>query len=812
MTAILGELLNAARGLRRSPGFTLLVVLVLAVGLGSTIFMFGAIKGFILEPLPFPESNRIMHLETSNLARGEDSLEVHQLDYLDWREQQRSFTGLAAFYTGTVNLAGAGAERPERFDGAFITGNAFDVLKARAFLGRTLNDRDSRPGGPEVVLLSHATWMHRYNGDRGIVGRTIRVNAHDATVVGVMPEGFAFPINQDVWVPLRIDPATLEARDAGNTLEVFGRLRDGVTREQALADVDAITRHLADEYPETDKGLAAVVKPYTEEFVSQQTRSALYTMFAAVLLVLVMSCANTANLLLVRATRRGRELAVRSALGASRRRLVGRVLAESLLLSLAASAVAVVLADRGGMWTMNVLRSGDATIPYWVDTATDSTVVLFAFGAALLTTMLAGLLPALRGTRVAVMESLKDGSGRTTGSRVGRLSRGLVMFEISLSCVLLVCAGLMLRSLVNLDQRDYGADTHGVLVGRMGLFEEQYPTPESRDRFFEQLTSKLAREPGVEQATVATSLPGMQEYYTKFAVTGEGDLDEQYEHGEWMNWAATTPGYFDLLKIPLLRGRVYDQRDRADTEPVAVVTRSFAEKAWPGGDAVGRQVALNYSDDPKQLRTVIGVVDDVHLSQADDQDRGAIFLPMSQNPMRFATAAVRTAGDPLAFGSTMRATVQAQDPDTPVYWLRTLDYWVANGGQTDRLVAVHFQIFGAIALLLAAVGMYGVLAYSVAQRTREIGVRRALGAGDGRILRNMARQTLWQLAIGLGVGLVLAAGFARLMAGMLTEVDVLDPATYLGVLGVLALVTAFAAAVPTWRALRVNPVEALRYE
>lgn len=812
MIAMFQELLNAARGLRRAPGFTLLVVLVLAVGLGSTIFMFGAIKGFILEPLPFPESSRIMHLETNNLARGEDSLEVHQLDYLDWQEQQRSFTDLAAFYTGTVNLAGAGADRPERFDGAFITGNAFSVLETRAYLGRTLKDRDSRVGGPDVVLLSYATWMHRYDGDREIVGKNIRVNAHDATVVGVMPKGFAFPINQDVWVPLRIDPAALNSRDDGTTLEVFGRLREGVSRDQALADMNAITHHLAEQYPEADEGLGAVVKPYTEEFVSRQTRSALYTMFAAVLLVLVMACANTANLLLVRATRRGRELAVRSALGASRRRLVGRVLAESLLLSLAACAIAVVLADRGGVWTMNVLRSGDATIPYWVDTSTDFTVVLFALGAALLTTLLAGLLPALRCTSVAVVESLKDGSGRTTGGRVGRLSRGLVMFEISLSCVLLVCAGLMLRSLVNIDQRHFGADTHGVLVGRMGLFEEQYPTPESRDRFFEQLGSKLQRQPGVEQAAVATSLPGMQEYYTKFAVGGAGDLAEQYEHGEWMNWAVTTPGYFDLLKIPLLRGRVYDQGDRADTEPVAVVTRTFAEKAWPDGDAVGRQIALNYSNDPKQLRTVIGVVDDVHLSQADDRDRGAVFIPMSQNPVRFATAAVRTAGDPMAFGQTMRATVQAQDPDTPVYWLQTLDYWVANGGQTDRLVAVHFQIFGAMALLLAAVGMYGVLAYSVAQRTREIGVRRALGADDGRILRNMARVTLWQLGIGLGAGLLLAAGFARLMAGMLTEVDPTDPATYLGVLGTLALVAAVSAAIPTWRALRINPVEALRYE
>lgn len=812
MNALFREFGNAARGLRRSPGFTALVVTVLGVGLACTIFMFGAIKSYILTPLPFPESHRLMHLETHNLAQGEESLEVYQQDYLDWREQQRSFTDLAAFYIGTVNLSGAGADRPERFDGAFITGNAFDILQARPHIGRTLVERDSEPGAPEVALLGYATWMHRYNGDPSILGETIRVNARDATVVGVMPPAFKFPVNQDVWVPLRIDPTELEGRDSGTTLEVMGRLRDGVTREQALAEMNAIAARLSDEFPETNEGVGAVVKPYAHEFVDQGTRATIYTMFAAVVLVLIMACANTANLVLVRATRRGRELAIRSALGASRGRLVGRVMAECLMLSLMAAAVGFWLSDLAGGAMMDSLRSGDAQIPFWVDFSADGRDIAFTIAAAVAATLLAGLLPALRGTRVDVNESLKDGSGGSTGSRVGRLSRGLVVFEIALSCVLLVCAGLMLRSLVNLDNRDYGANTSNILIGRMGLFEEQYPTPESREQFFSELTSRLENRPGALAATSATSLPGTSEYYTKYAVSGRGNAVEQFSQTEWMNWTTTTPGVFEMLEIPVLRGRVYDNRDRADTEPVVVVTREFAEKTWPGEDAVGRQIALGSSEDPELFRTIIGVVDNVHLAEADDSFRGALFLPMSQNPMRFAYAAVRTSGDPLAFGDDMRATVLSLDPDLPVYWLQTLDYWIAISGWTDKLVAINFQVFGAVALILAAVGMYGVLAYSVAQRTREIGVRRALGAADGRILGNMARQSLWQLAIGLGVGLVLAVGFAQFMASMLVEVNVVDPLIYLGVLAVLALVTVFAAAMPTWRALRVNPVEALRHE
>ncbi|MEX2498776.1 MAG: ABC transporter permease [Wenzhouxiangellaceae bacterium] len=809
MSEFLQELRAAASRLRRTPGFSILIIFVLGIGLGGTIFMFGAVKGYLLEPLPFPDSGELMHIENQNLAGGEDSLEVRPLDFLDYRTQQQSFEGLAGFYSGTVNLSGAGAERPERYDGAFVSGNIFSLLELNAHKGRLLQPRDSEPGAADVAVIGYSVWMHRYGGEPDIVGRTIRVNARDTTVVGVTPPEFAFPINERVWVPLRIDPTTIAARDEGTTLEILGRLRDGVTREQASAELNAIAANLAKQHPETNKGRSVLVKPFAHEFIDDGARATILTMFAAVVLILVMACANTANLVLVRAARSTRELTIRSALGASRRHLVTRVLSECLLLSATAAVFGWFLADVAGRAMMSALSAGDAQMPFWVDVSPDARVFVFTIAAATLTTLLAGLLPALRGTRVDLSESLKDGSRGTASTRIGR---GLVVFEISLACVLLVCAGLMVRSIVNIDQRDLGVDSSNILLSRMGLFEDKYPSDAARRQFFEALTEDLGAKPGVTHAFAATGLPGGQAGWTKIGIAGEGLLEDQFERGTWEHWTVATPDIFDALSIPLVAGRAFDARDRSDAEPVAVITRTLAESRWPGQETIGRQIALGSANEPERLRTVIGVVEDVHLGDVEDSPRGTVFVPMSQNAARFAYAAIRTAGDPLGHSEDMRQAVLALDPDLPVYWLQTLDYWIEYGAWTSRVIAINFEIFGVIALVLAAVGMYGVLAYSVAQRTREIGVRRALGAADGRIIGQIARQSLGQLGLGIGVGMLLAFGFAQVMRGMLVDVDVADPWTYIGVAMLLVVITAIAAALPTWRALRIDPVVGLRQE
>jgi len=809
MSELLQELRSAASRLRRTPGFSLLIVFVLGIGLGGTIFMFGAVKGYLLEPLPFSESGELMHIENQDLPGGVDSVEVRPLDFLDYRAQQQSFEGLAGFYSGTVNLSGAGADRPERYDGAFVSGNTFSLLEVDAHKGRLLQPRDSEPGAADVAVIGYSVWMHRYGGDPDIVGRAIRVNGRDTTIVGIAPPEFAFPVRERVWVPLRIDPATIDSRDQGTTLEVFGRLKDDVTREQASAEMNAIATNLARQFPETNKDRSVLVKPFAHEFIDAGARATILTMFAAVVLILVMACANTANLVLVRATRSARELTIRSALGASRRQLVARVLSECLLLSAVAAVVGWFLADIAGRAMMSALSAGDAQMPFWVDVSPDARVFAFTIGAATLTTLMAGLLPALRGTKINLSESLKDGSRGTASTRIGR---GLVVFEISLACVLLVCAGLMVRSILNIDQRDLGVDSSNILLSRMGLFAEKYPSEASRRQFFETLTEDLAAKPGVTHAFASTGLPGGQVSWTKIGIAGEGLLDDQFGRGTWEHWTAATPGIFDALAIPLVAGRSFDTRDRADTEPVVVITRSLAASLWPGQGAVGRQIALGASSEPERFRTIIGVVDDVHLGDVEERPRGAVFVPMSQNAVRFAYAAIRTVGDPLAHSEDMRQAVLALDSDLPVYWLQTLDYWIEYGAWTARVIAVNFEIFGVIALVLAAVGMYGVLAYSVAQRTREIGVRRALGAADRRIIGHIARQSLGQLGLGIGVGMLLAFGFAQVMRGMLVDVDVADPLTYIGVAMLLVVITAIAAALPTWRALNVDPVVGLRQE
>lgn len=811
MLPVWHEFKTAFRSLCKAPGFSLLAIGILAVGLAATIFMFGAIKGYILSPLPFPQSERLMHLERNRLAAGIESMEVTQHEFVTWREQQGSFTDLAGFYTGTVNLSGAGADRPERYDGAFITGNAFGILQANPLLGRTLQEADSRPGAPDVVLLGYSVWQFRYNGDPGIVGRTVRVNSRDAVVIGVMPQGFSFPITQDVWVPLRIDLAQLRHRLDGTTLEVFGRLRAGVTQAQARENMNALAAGLAQLHPETNEGVGAVVQPYAYEYVDRETRATIMTMFAAVSLVLLIACANVANLILVRAIARRREMAVRTALGASRWRITTRILAESLMLSLTASALGLVVADFAGEAMIDSLRAGDANVPFWVDTSTDWQVAAFAIGAGILSSLFAGLIPALRATRMDVNSNLKDGTLGAIGGGAGALSRMLVIAEIALSCVLLVSAGLMLRSLIAMDQRDLGADIRNVLTARIGLFEEQYPSGAEQTAFFDQLVEQLRAEPDVRAVAAATSLPGANESYMGYHLDGKlAAPDTQPPFGYW---TAADPGFFDMFDVTVVQGRAYDARDRAETQPVIVVDRLFAERAWPGEDAIGRQVKLgSANEDDEPWRTVIGVVENVHMAEADDPPRESLYVPMTQNPVRFSFVAVRPAGDALAFANRLRDTVLLLNPDMPLYWVRTLEEWVVYGAWTERLVSINFQVFGAIALLLASVGIYAVLAYSVAQRTREIGVRRALGAGNQRIIGTVARQSFTQLAVGLGVGLLLALGFAQLMSSMLIGVDAFDPLTFATVIVVLGGAAVLAATVPTLRALRVNPVQALRYE
>ena len=806
MNAIWHEVRQALAQLRRSPGFSAASVVILGLGLGVTLYMFTVVKAYMLTPLPYPAADRIMHIERANPLHGSDSMEATQHDFVEWQQAQASFEELAAFYTGTVNLSDD--ELPQRYEGAFITPTGFSVIQAQAHIGRTLMPEDALPGAAPVIVLGFEVWMNRYNGDSGIVGDTVRVNGVTTTVIGVMPEGFGFPLTQDVWVPLQID-LTRFARGEGSTVEAFGLLRPGVTLEQARAEFSNLAESLAARYKENEN-ITTVIKPFQDEYTPEEARTVISAMFVAVLLVLLIACANVANLILARTAARQNDIALRAALGASRWRILMHVLTESIVLASLGAAIAWFLAQGGIELTDRAFLAADIKEPFWIRFDLDGRVLLFAALTAVAAGVIAGLVPALRATRTDVNSYLKEGS-KGSGTSASKSSRTLVTAEIALSCILLVSSVLMIRSVVNQNARPLGIENTDLLTGRIGLPEAQYPDGASQFRFFEQLTERLAGEPGVVGATVGYSYPGMDAWTMSYRTRNM----ELPEGGPLpvTNYAGVMENYAEVLGVGLLRGRWFDSRDRADSEPVVVIGSRLAQEAFPDTDPVGQEILIgNAESADTPWRTVIGVSQDVSLDQLDDPERPSAFVPLAQAPQRFLTVAVHSRGEPMAFAQTLRETVRAIDEDIPVYWVRTLDSWIWAGNFTSRIVTTLFGIFAFIAVVLSAAGIYSVLAYSVSQRTREIGVRRALGAVDGRILNMVLGQGAVQLAVGLAAGLVGAIMFAQLLSSMLRGVSPFDPPTLLGTALILCAVALAASLLPALRALRVNPMEALRYE
>jgi putative ABC transport system permease protein len=800
------ELRHAARALMRTPWFTLTAVLMLGVGLGLVMYMFGAIQSFILRPLPFAGSDKLIHVEMASPKRKDDSVEVPIHDYLAFRDAQTSVESLAAFYPGTVNLSGD--LRPERYDGAFVTADTFEVLGVKPILGRGFQPGDDKPGAAPVVVLSHALWQNRFQGDGGIVGRAVRVNGKDAVVAGVMPEGFRFPVKEQVWLPLDTDVGKVK-RGEGSSLEVFGRLKPGATIQQAQAEFDGLVKQQAAAFPETSIGEIAVVKPYRDEFIGKNTRRMLFTMLSAVALVLGIACANVANLMLARAAARSRECAIRSALGASRRRIIAQTLLEAMLVALAGGGIGLWLAYVGGAATMHALASSEDPPPYWfLEYRIDGMSVAFTFGIALLAAAVAGLIPALRASSSNPALTMREGGAGQIGA-MGKLARFLVSAEIAACMVLLFTAGLNMRAVMAMSQVDGGFETAGMLTGRIGLFPSAYPAEADVVAFQEKLEQRLAEMPGASNATIASGVP------TTFSgadyVRAEGQLVADSGDLPVMSQVSVGTRYFDTIGVRIVEGRGFTTQDRPDSDQVVVVSQAMAAKLWPGQPALGKRVGLGRAGAEPKWRTVVGVASEV-AHDPNDAKRGAYYLPFAQSPTRFMSLILRTPGDAASMAASMRATVESVDRDLPIYWLRSMDDWLGIAEFDHRLTATLFGMFGAFAVLLASAGIYAVLAYAVSRRTREIGVMRALGARDSGVLRAVFGQSVRQLAIGLGVGVVLAFGFAQLIARMLEGVSSYDPATFVSVALLLTLVSLAAALVPTRRALRIEPMTALNLE
>jgi putative ABC transport system permease protein len=803
MASFWRDLRFGLRMLARVPGHTFAAAMALGLGIGLTTAMFSILYGTVLRGLPYPHSERIMALDTQNVAHDLLNQAVDLHDFLDWRGRQRSFEGLGAFRNGTVTISGDGA--PERLDGAAITANTLELLRVRPLLGRGFQPGDDRPGAPPIALLGYRLWQDRFNGDPRIVGKAVRINGQSTTVVGVMAADFRFPVFEQLWTPLVLDPGKSE-RGKGEPFPVLGRLRPGVSRDQATAEMAAIAGSLAAQYPRTNAGWGIGVTPFTDRVIGKPIRMLLYTMLGAVVCVLLIACINVASLIMSRATQRTREIAIRSSLGAGRGQVVRQILTESVILAALGAALGIALA-----WT-GIHLFNDAIVarnpPSWIHIALDLPALAVALGATLAAGLASGLVPAIQTSRTPLGEILKDEGRTSTSLRLGWLSRTVVIAELAVSCTLLVAAGLMVKSVVLAQHARSGFDTAHLLAFRVPLFAANFPQPADRAAVYQKILDRLREQPGVLAAGAVTTIPSIDAGTDPFSVDGRAyatDADYPVAHSD-----VATAGFFAALGVRPLAGREIQPLDTATSQPVLVVDASLAKKIWPHQDPLGRRLRLENTGKSEPWRTVVGVVPDLRLYGVNDRHPEGLFLPLAQaGPIRFSYL-VRTGGDPLALAPAMRGVVAAIDKDTPIYFVKTLDKAIEEDRFFNALFGTMFSIFGVCALALATVGIYGVIAFSVQRRTHEIGLRMALGAKRRDVLSMLLRQGGIQLAAGLALGLPAAFAASRLLAEVLFEVLPGDPAVFALVACSLGLVALVACLVPGQRAMHIDPIVALR--
>jgi predicted permease len=808
MGPFLSDLKHGFRMLTKHPGLAIISILALAMGLGFTTTMWSIMWGGILRGLPFEDSGRILHLERARPSRGIDSYGVPVSDFTAWREQQKSFEDLAAFSEGTVNVSGLQGG-PERFQGGFITASTFTLLRVQPIRGRLFTEDDNRPGAAPVAIVGWDIWQNRFGGDSAIIGKTIRANGVVREIVGVMPRKFLFPTISQLWLPRTMNPTELPWGD-GDQLEVMGRLKPGVTMAQARLEFETICARLAQDHPKENEGVTPIVKPFTEEYIGEEPIIMLWTMMAAVFGVLLIACSNVANLLLARAATRTKEIAVRTALGASRRRVVAQLLTESLLLATIGALLGIVIAAFGVKWFVDSMQGSGA--PFWVDIKLDGVVLAFTAGVTLLAALVSGVIPALQATRTNLNEVLKDESRGSSSLRIGKFSRGLVIAELALSGGLLVGAGFMIQSVVQLARFEYGVPTKNVFTARVGLFDSTYPDSASRARFWTNLEQKLEGIPGQRGIALMTVLPGLEGWNENFALEGKTYASERDYPST--RRVAVTPGWFETFGVKAIEGRLLTPGDIGGTLPVVVVSRGFVHKQLGDQPALGRRIRIGQGDSKEPWLTIVGVVPDVWYDGTDDDDQlgTVVFTPLGQNDYHFLSLAVVAPGDPTGLANPVQAIVSSIDPDQPIYFVRTLQEAIRENGWFYGVFGTLFMVFGGAALLLATVGVYGVVSFSVYRRTREIGVRMALGASARDVLRMFLRQGGLQILIGLTCGLVLAFFLAKGLGLVMFQVNTKNPAMYVGVTVALALTSLLATLIPARRAMRVDPMIALRYE
>jgi len=807
MNTLWQDLRYGFRMLWKKPGFTVVAVIALTLGIGANTAIFSVVNAVLLRALPFENQEQLVMILGVDNKRGRDNMPASYPDFADWRDQNHVFDHIAGYTESVLILTGV--DTPEQLSGVSATGELFAVLGAHPIQGRTFTPEDEKPGSPRVVVLSYGLWQRRFGGNPGLVGQQVLLDGVSTTVVGIMPQGFAFPLNgakTDYWKTINPNSETNKERGA-HYLGVLGRLKPGVSKEQAQAEMLTIARGLEQQYPEKNAGRGVKLTPMYEIVVGS-IRTALLVLLGAVGFVLLIACANVANLLLARAASRQKEIAIRTALGAGRLRIIRQLLTESVLLSVMGGALGLLTAIWGLDLLMAVIPSD---LPRMQEIGLDARVLGFTVGVSVLTGIIFGLAPALRASRLDLNESLKEGSrGSSESISRNRVRSLLIVSQVALSLVLLIGAGLLIRSFQRLQGVNPGFDPHRVMTASVALPDAKYHEEAQQTAFFHEVLQNGRAVPGVEVIAAVSPLPLGGEMSMN-VLTIEGRPAPAPGERLITNSRVVSPDYFRAMGFPLLKGRAFTEQDNKDARRVVIINETLARKYFPGEDALGKRidVTLAYNN----MAEIVGIVGDVKHQSLDKEPGAEAYFSYQQIPFSSMTLVARSQSDnSTGLAPGLRHAVEQVDKEQPLSDVRTMEQLLSDSLARRRFNMLLLGIFASVALLLAAVGIFGVMNYSVTQRTHEIGIRMALGAQARDILRMVVSQGMILVLAGVCLGLVGAYFLTRLMASLLYGVKATDPLTFIGVALVLAAVSLVACFIPARKATKVDPMEALRYE